>query len=123
MVKPPLWNSAGVSLKEGSWHYCYKSTSPPKKLGFTELHLQNPVLLKSPGSQAFQSFLTRQISQCYFTTVLQPRVMLLGTCGSDFATAGLKEIQIISSVTHSTEQNTQVFNSASVFLDVEISDP
>lgn len=28
-----LWNSAGVCLKEGSWHHCYKSTYR-KKLGF-----------------------------------------------------------------------------------------
>lgn len=96
-----------------------------KNLGFTKLHLQNHRLLKSPGSYKLPqaptrfSFLTRQISMCYFTTVLQPGVMHLGTRGSDFATVGLKEIQMISSATHSTEQNSGVFDSASLFLDVK----
>ena len=84
-------------------------------MGFTKLHLQNQELLKSPSSHAFQSFLTRQISKCYFTTVLQPRVMHLG----DFATVGRKEIQVISSVTHSTEHNSGVDDSASIVLDVK----
>ena len=33
VVRQHLWNSAGVCLKEGSWHYCYKITYR-KKLGF-----------------------------------------------------------------------------------------
>lgn len=90
-------------------------------MAFTELHLQNPVLLRSPSSQTVQSFLTRQISKCYFTAILKPRPMYLSGCGSDFATAGLKEIQMISSLTHSTEQTTRIFDSASFFLDVKIS--
>ena len=70
---------------------------------FTELHLQNHRPPRSPSSQALQ--FSGQISQCYVTAVLQPRAVHLGTRGSDFATAGLKEIQMISSVTHSTGQN------------------
>lgn len=32
VVRQHLWNSAGVCLKEGGWHYCYKSTYR-KKIG------------------------------------------------------------------------------------------
>lgn len=45
--------------------------------------------------------------------------MHLGTRGSDFAPTGLKEIQMVSSVTHSTVQNTGVLDSAPIF-DVQL---
>lgn len=114
-----LWNSAGVCLEEGSWHHCYRSTYRKKLRFIYKAPSAKSWAVETPKLPRLQSFLTRQISKCYFTTALQPRLMHLGPCSSDFAAVGWKEIQVISSLTHSRGHNSGVCDSVSVVWDVK----